>query len=253
MENKEKYFKIVNTDGHNGLTYHEGYNEDPLPFNPNGDCEPGGIYFASRDIFSFLRFGTEVYEVEPVGETYENPGIPKKYKAHALNMKYVGKIDEVNTVKYLIENGADIHTCDDSALCWFAEYGNLEVVKYLVEQGANIHADNDEALRWAAEDGHLEVVKYLVENGANIHAWDDYALQLSAEYGHLEVVKYLVENGADIHVNNDYALRWYANNGNLEVVKYLIEQGANIHDGNDWILRKTNENVFKIEYLYSLN
>ena len=46
MENKQKYFKIVNPDGHHDLVYHEGYNEDPLPFNPTGDCEPGGIYFA---------------------------------------------------------------------------------------------------------------------------------------------------------------------------------------------------------------
>ena len=100
MEQVQKYFKIVNPDGHNGLVYREGYNEDPLSFNPHGDCEPGGIYFSSRDILSFLSFGTEVYEVEPVGKIYENPGFPKKYKAHALNMKYIGKINDINTSKY---------------------------------------------------------------------------------------------------------------------------------------------------------
>jgi ankyrin repeat protein len=36
-------------------------------------------------------------------------------------------------------------------------------VKYLVEQGADIHADDDRALIWTANNGHLEVVKYLVE------------------------------------------------------------------------------------------
>ena len=69
-----KYYKIVNSkDGHYGLKYHEGYNEDPLDFNPNGDCEPGGIYFASHHILCFLHNGDSVYECEPVGEIYENP------------------------------------------------------------------------------------------------------------------------------------------------------------------------------------
>jgi hypothetical protein len=35
------------------------------------------------------------------------------------------------------------------------------VVKYLVENGANIHARDDEALRLASYNVHIEVVKYL--------------------------------------------------------------------------------------------
>ena len=188
---EKKYFKIVNTKGHNGLVYRDGYNEDPLPFNPNGDCESGGIYFASSDILLFLDYGTDVYEVEPVGEIYENPGEPKKYKAHALNMKYIGKIEDVNTIKYLIENGADIYTYDNYALLWFAEYGHLEVVKYLIEQGADIHTYNDAALRLSANNGHLEVVKYLVEKGADIHALDDIDLCCADNKEYLDIVKYL--------------------------------------------------------------
>ena len=44
---------------------------------------------------------------------------------------------------------------------------DLENIKRLVEQGANLHADDEEALQWAAEKGHLEVVKYLLEQGAD--------------------------------------------------------------------------------------
>ena len=47
--------------------------------------------------------------------------------------------------------------------------GDLELVKYLHINGANINADNDYALRWAAYYGHLEVVKYLLQNGARIN------------------------------------------------------------------------------------
>jgi ankyrin repeat protein len=82
-------------------------------------------------------------------------------------------------------------------LRWSAENGQLETVKYLIEQGANIHANNDWALRWSARYGQLEIIKYLVEQGADIHADDDEALRESAENGQLETVKYLIEQGAD--------------------------------------------------------
>ena len=39
--------------------------------------------------------------------------------------------------------------------------GRLEVVKYLVEQGANIHAVNDAALKYAIKYHYDEIVEYL--------------------------------------------------------------------------------------------
>jgi len=48
-----------------------------------------------------------------------------------------------------------------------ARNGHRELVKYLLEQGADLHAENDEALQLAAVNGHLEVVKYLLEQGAD--------------------------------------------------------------------------------------
>ena len=58
-----------------------------------------------------------------------------------------------------------------SALSMAAEGGHLETVKYLVFGGSNVHANDDAALRDAASRGHLEVVKYLVEEcGADVHA-----------------------------------------------------------------------------------
>jgi ankyrin repeat protein len=78
-----------------------------------------------------------------------------------------------------------------------AKDGHLETVQYLIENGADIHADNDYALQWAAGNGHLDVVRYLVENGADIHADNDLALRYTAGNGHLDVVRFLVENEAD--------------------------------------------------------
>ena len=50
-----KYYKITNEEEtHNNLKYKTGLNVDPLPFNPEGDCIKGGIYFASKDILASL-------------------------------------------------------------------------------------------------------------------------------------------------------------------------------------------------------
>ncbi|MNW20477.1 Ankyrin repeat protein [compost metagenome] len=40
-----------------------------------------------------------------------------------------------------------------------ARVGNLEKLRRLVQQGADLHADDECALRLAASNGHLEVVK----------------------------------------------------------------------------------------------
>lgn len=42
-----------------------------------------------------------------------------------------------------------------------AKNGDLNQVKTLVSQGADIHARDDYALRWSAYNGHLEVVEFL--------------------------------------------------------------------------------------------
>ena len=58
-----------------------------------------------------------------------------------------------------------------------AEKGNLEVVKFLVEEGVDVHTYDDCALCGAAEKGHLEVVKFL--------AWFDDKYPYSVELDEL--------------------------------------------------------------------
>ena len=44
------YLKITNKEeNHYGLGYHDGLVEDIIPFQPEGSCVPGGIYFTTPE------------------------------------------------------------------------------------------------------------------------------------------------------------------------------------------------------------
>lgn len=85
--------------------------------------------------------------------------------------------------------------------------GNYHTVRWLHENGANIHVFGECPLRYAIEYGHFQIVRYLHENGADIHAIKENALRYAARHGHLQIVRYLYENGADfdVAISNAYS------------------------------------------------
>ena len=215
------YFKITNAEeNHHGFQYVDGLNVLTEKFNddPNRSCCAGGFYFTdAANIFNFLNYGIYLREVVLPTDNVDFKMIKDKNKDNdkwRANMIILGKrynLYSLDTFKYLIEKGANVHADNDYALRRSAKNGHLDVIKYLIEKGANIHANDDYALRRSARNGHLDVVKYLIEKGANVHADYDFALGWSARNGHLNVVKYLIENGVDVHVEDDFALRYSAN------------------------------------------
>jgi ankyrin repeat protein len=103
--------------------------------------------------------------------------------------------------------------------------GDLETVKNLLENKADINAGNNGPLRCASANGHLEIVKFLVENKADVNA-ENNAIQPACENGRLEIVKFLVENKADITANNNEAVQWASRFHRMEIVKFLLSKGA---------------------------
>jgi ankyrin repeat protein len=82
----------------------------------------------------------------------------------------------------------------------------LETIKYLVSQGADITARNNQAVIGASFKGHLETVKYLVSQGADVTARYNEAVFHASDSGHLETVKNLVSQGADVTERDIIAL-----------------------------------------------
>lgn len=46
--------------------------------------------------------------------------------------------------------------------------GDIEILKFLIDNGADIRAYNDKALRFAIDYEHFNIVKLLIDNGADV-------------------------------------------------------------------------------------
>jgi len=52
-----KLYKFTNlSENHNGFQFKTGLNIDTVPFNPTGNCEPGGIYFTEAKFANMWKF-----------------------------------------------------------------------------------------------------------------------------------------------------------------------------------------------------
>jgi len=67
--------------------------------------------------------------------------------------------------------------------------GDLEHIKVLIKQGANIHAHEDYGLRYAGHLGHADVVAYLFSLEPNSLRWNDDTLDSIERSKHFENFK----------------------------------------------------------------
>jgi hypothetical protein len=120
-----------------------------------------------RNINKFLNQENEgIQENEKIDTTVENKDTSiseqeDTVKNNDFSLREAALKGDLDRIKFLLEEGADIHASNDRALKWASMAGHLDVVKLLVEEGANIHAESNAALRWAENKGHTDVVKYL--------------------------------------------------------------------------------------------
>jgi uncharacterized protein len=94
----------------------------------------------------------------------------------------------------------------ETALMYAALHGDLETVKFLVQKGAEVNREGWSPLHYAASSGHTEVIKFLLEN----HAYIDAAspgnitpLMLTARHNQTSASRLLIEEGADPSLKSD--------------------------------------------------
>ena len=154
------YFKVLTNDlRENGYYYKEGLNIAPsLSSYQNGNME----YFnfgAEDNICSFFGNGDKISEVKiPLGEEvyikYED-GKTKKCKSKKIILENIRDLWTVETFDWLKSSGVDLHKNNEFALRLAAEKNHLNIVKYLVEDGSDIHVQDDYVFQCAIYNNNL--------------------------------------------------------------------------------------------------
>jgi hypothetical protein len=228
-----KFYKITNKEeNHFGFQYKDGLNIDTLPFNPSGDCEPGGIYFSREDILQFSHCGVWIREVtlpenEPI---YVNPGSPKKWKSHRVILGPRRKITP-KVIKKLIEEGANLSCTMISRIFLSGKSGKIKIIQtlpvpILLEFSKEIKSFIIES---AVVTGREKILKYLLSIGYTITDYNydtSNLITLAARNNKSKTLKYLVSLGYKPSKKHNEALTWATKNNNTKMVEYLISLGC---------------------------
>ncbi len=160
--------------------------------------------------------------------------------------------NDLDLIKNLLNNGADIHTDDDRILSIALYNKRLDIVEYLISRGANIHLQKE--LIIASTKGYLDIVKYLVSKyKKTLHKELDQALDqalISSLFGNLDIIIFLVNNGANIFIeyNDDMLINLFLKiNINISI-NYILNN--EIHDITDIINIINNNDKFKENLKY---
>lgn len=97
----------------------------------------------------------------------------REWSFHPLTEACASVKQNRETIKFLIEKGADIEIQDRSvtalmSVCWS---GDVELAKFLVEKGANIESvnkDGETALYFAVANCRKTVVEFLLDHHAQV-------------------------------------------------------------------------------------
>lgn len=127
-----------------------------------------------------------------------------------------------------------------SLLNYAAQHGRFEMVKYLLENGANLHYRSklgENTLFYACQERDFKTVQYLIQKGAEVNVCDAMnttPLNWVCEFGSDEIAIFLITHNADVNMGNKYGkpIHKAIKKNRLEVVKYLIKYGAelNVYD-----------------------
>src|SRR5271156_4589482 len=95
-----KYVKILAENLiHHNFQYKEGLNIDTIPFNPSGECEPGGLYYCEREkAYLYANFGPFIADVE-IPDDARIYAEPDRYKADKIIISNIRRWDGEFTEK----------------------------------------------------------------------------------------------------------------------------------------------------------
>ncbi len=141
----------------------------------------------------------------------------------------------IDVAEFLLINGMSLDSPDGfiTLLMWAVIYDNLKSVKYLIEKGADIEITDINgwnSFMFACAKGYIDIVKYILGLYPNIvdnkSKSGETALMIAADNGRDEIVRYLLENNASVkekNLNGHSALYISYSKGYFEICEQLIK------------------------------
>lgn len=175
-------------------------------------------------------------------------GVDVNYKndlgQSAIYVAALSKKSDINTIKILLENGADINTKTiekNTPLMAATTNNNVDIVDFLLKNGADVNAINSDGRTALINTKNSNIIQLLLDHGADPNIQDENgvtALMITAGKSHeennIQGVKLLLDHGADPNLLQQggwsalmFAIRKSNSTSNLETVKLLLDYGAN--------------------------
>lgn len=148
------------------------------------------------------------------------------------------RCNQLETVKILAENGADINDFDqnfETPLILATKANYINIMAYLLKNGASTSFSDDQKngpLHFAAEHIDLLATQLLVENYADVNQQNSRGntpLHIAVWESNASLVDFLLSKGADSNLQNkdgNTPLHLAAAIGRLDIVKKLCQGGA---------------------------
>lgn len=189
--------------------------------------------------------------IENTNMTCRNVLRYEQRKQYSDALCYAARQDHVETLKLLLERGADVQYANgfnawtalhEAALC-----GSINACNLLLDRGADINAKDkygSTPLYYAAGNGRKNACKLLLDRGADVNASDNRnwtplhdALNSNTGAVDIDICCMLLDAGADINaVTSDgfTPLHLAAKGGNINACRLLVYRGADltIEDSN---------------------
>ena len=161
-----------------------------------------------------------------------------KEGGYVLPIQVAIQNNNLESLKFLIEHGANLDTDHDHAFFFAVQYADEEIIRYVVEQGASIGLMKSEgvltAYDFVIQRKRLELIPLVIELGLPIVPYAQDAFIWAILHKYYDATNVLLKYGIDINfhkVTNRNtckntplcAAAWY---GDDEMVQYLLDHGA---------------------------
>lgn len=138
--------------------------------------------------------------------------------------------NDLAMIKLLVSHGADVNSREFESLYEAATRGQIETVKYLIEKGANI---DSEVVSIAGSGNQYEMAKYLLLLGANAtkgeasgKLWIFFQAVRTNDFTVLNLLKLSKEEYNYNNCDGETALIIAVKMNNIEMLNYLLQAGA---------------------------